>query len=515
MHSAIYERLNTKWKEACKILFREEVGNLRVYEGWLSECIEPVSVQKSQIPGKEVVAVGDYRGSKLISFADIDFFRKYPPLSINDIKDIDSIIRAARERAEYAGNIVLGNSSNAESSTGIEDCSNILSSHTYNSSQDVAFSTLGRVDESVFGCVLVGQSSFSIKTVLGRHLARTLESSYALECSDIYFSHQMRGCSECMFSFNLRGKRHVIGNVQLPQDKYQSIKKKLLPELADELKKNKRLRPLRDFIPREPPQAARPAPQSPVHMPQAAPDLKMVEDAFQKTTDLIFGRKLQGISSFGPYLSRHTRCDPKARGMALNKLFPEGKRTVSLEEHGSYSHPQAWPEALDIGSFGLSNVGTLISPIAFFCPDIQEQSSNMVECSNFTNSYHCFHSSNLYFVKFAAYSFWPRDCEHVFGCDSLRTSSFCINCYNSFKLSRCFEVDTSQDCTGSYFLHNCENVHDSMFCFNVKNKRYAIGNAEVGKEKFFEAKKALQLWLLSQLEKKGSVDLDIYNINKK
>jgi hypothetical protein len=51
-----------------------------------------------------------------------------------------------------------------------------------------------------------------------------------------------------------------------------------------------------------------------------------------------------------------------------------------------------------------------------------------------------------------------------------------------------------------------------MFCFNTKNKRYAIGNTEVGKEKFLEAKKALQSWLLSQLEKNRSIDLDIYNI---
>ena len=51
-----------------------------------------------------------------------------------------------------------------------------------------------------------------------------------------------------------------------------------------------------------------------------------------------------------------------------------------------------------------------------------------------------------------------------------------------------------------------------MFCFNTKNKRYAIGNAEVGKESFLKAKSALLAWLLSQLEKKGSVELDIYNL---
>jgi len=91
-------------------------------------------------------------------------------------------------------------------------------------------------------------------------------------------------------------------------------------------------------------------------------------------------------------------------------------------------------------------------------------------------------------------------------------SSFCINCYNSNRLTRCFEVDASQNCAGTYFAHNCENVQDSMFCFNAKNLHNAIGNAALPAEKFASIKGALLAQMHAELEKKKELKLDIYNI---
>jgi len=51
-----------------------------------------------------------------------------------------------------------------------------------------------------------------------------------------------------------------------------------------------------------------------------------------------------------------------------------------------------------------------------------------------------------------------------------------------------------------------------MFCFNVKNLKYAIGNAEVGKEAFERVKKMLLSEITSSLEKTGDCKRSIYNI---
>ena len=59
--------------------------------------------------------------------------------------------------------------------------------------------------------------------------------------SDCYYSANCENCSDCMFSFNLRNKRHTVGNVQLPREKYLGLKKKLVGEILGELLPRKRV----------------------------------------------------------------------------------------------------------------------------------------------------------------------------------------------------------------------------------------------------------------------------------
>ena len=140
---------------------------------------------------------------------------------------------------------------------------------------------------------------------------------------------------------------------------------------------------------------------------------------------------------------------------------------------------------------------------------------NIIECATSGDSAHCYRSTATVFAKYAGYCFWPRSSEHSFGCGALLSSEFNIRCFNSVKLARCFEVDFSRDCSGCYYCHNVENCQDCMFCFNVKNLKYAVGNVEVGREKFMEMKKRMLAGVGKELEVKKSLRWDIYNIGAK
>ncbi|MFA6531068.1 MAG: hypothetical protein WCT31_05015, partial [Candidatus Micrarchaeia archaeon] len=112
----IYENLNERWKLACRILLGKEVGELSSYKNWLSEGLEPMEVRTSTHSGKNVFAVGKYpKDAPFISFEEINYSQEFEPLSINDIKDIDSIKEALGERAVFCGDLVLGKSSNVDS----------------------------------------------------------------------------------------------------------------------------------------------------------------------------------------------------------------------------------------------------------------------------------------------------------------------------------------------------------------------------------------------------------------
>jgi len=117
------------------------------------------------------------------------------------------------------------------------------------------------------------------------------------------------------------------------------------------------------------------------------------------------------------------------------------------------------------------------------------------------------------FVKKSAYSTFPRDSDHVFGCAYVFGSSFNIKCYNSFAIQRCFEVDSARSSTGCLYCHNIENVHDSIFCSNAKNLRYAVGNVEVGKEEFQRIKSLVLSRVLSGIQA-GKEPMSIYDFLK-
>ena len=143
--------LNRQWKATCKVIFGREIGELKEYENWLLEGLEPARRENSTISGKEVFAVGQYaQASRFVGLEEVGKLGKETALELNDIKDIDSIIRAIGENFVYTGNIILGNSSLVEKSTGLEDCNVVYHSHTNHSSQYVAYFSMGRVDRCVF-----------------------------------------------------------------------------------------------------------------------------------------------------------------------------------------------------------------------------------------------------------------------------------------------------------------------------------------------------------------------------
>ena len=69
---------------------------------------------------------------------------------------------------------------------------------------------------------------------------RCFDSYLCVSSSDLYSCFNCKNCMDAMFCFNQNSKRHAIGNLELPKEKYLVIKKKLLSEIAEELEAKKR-----------------------------------------------------------------------------------------------------------------------------------------------------------------------------------------------------------------------------------------------------------------------------------
>jgi hypothetical protein len=319
-----------------------------------------------------------------------------------------------------------------------------------------------------------------------------------------------------------------IGNLELEQSKFLSIREKLLSEMREELEKNKKLPSIIELVGRgkdeklETPKIG----QMEVKYSEPKTDKSKIESEFAKTYSTLFGRKPNGgIDDYSEWLIRHTRPTlERVSAMSGRKLIlaPHAQyanlpkdRLLSSEEAEAFGKSVKL-DASEVEALSMKNAHEKINKLAFFDIEMADGANdNIIDCAIYADSVNCYKSSVTVYTKNCAYSFWPRSCQYLFGCDSPFDSTFCINCYSCTQLSRCFEIDCCGYCSDLYFGHNCENVHQSMFCFNMKNRRNCIGNAEYSKEDYGRIRGSLLSQIADELEKSKDFKLDIYNIGSR
>lgn len=521
MSSEAYNALNRVWKGTTKVLLGQEIGELSEYEPWLAEHIVPILHKKSALSKKDVYcAVSDYPDdARFVSLEEVQFDRKFEPLDINQIKDIDSIIESLGERFQYCGNIVLGNSKYVERSSDVQNSFYVLGSNFVYDCEYVAYSSYTRASKRLFAVISDYGCSDLIRVFETHKQSRCFEAWKCYDSSDVYFSSCVQGSQDAMFSFNLKNKKNVIGNVELSREKYLELKKKLLAEIRDELVRNKRLPSLMDIVASS--AKLKPLPKE-LRLSQSndSEDKAPIEAAFQKTTNVLFGRTLTDFESYGDWLKKYIPSVDIYPSVASGKPIPVSDinpcnlflkdRLVGWDENCDIGEITKLEQS-EIGSF--DEIKAAIGKIAFLNPGGRlgdTRNLMLVPLSN--SSVNCYYCPIASFNDCVAYSYWPRESKYMFGSTLAFQSNFCINAYYSTNLSRAFEVDGSNNCSDIYFAHNCEGVRDSMFCFNAKNLKYAIGNSPLSMEQYKEVKAALLGQLANELKKNKEVPWSIFNI---
>jgi hypothetical protein len=247
------DEVEKAWKAACRVLLGEEIGSLRDYETYLSRHLEKTRNERSAISGKGVTVFEQNfcRGAMFISNDEREEYGRMlagAKLNVNEVKDMDSIVEAIGERLWYAGNIITGNSQGVEES---DACSNSFfvrrSSEIYDSKY-VAYSDAMRFGEYVFGSNWIGETRFAIKTYETFKVVRCMEAVRISQSSDCYYVAGVEGCSNCMFSFNQRNRRNLIGNLELERGEYGKLRDKLVGDIRDTLRAKKSVPTIIDLI---------------------------------------------------------------------------------------------------------------------------------------------------------------------------------------------------------------------------------------------------------------------------
>lgn len=526
--------INTAWKKTSKLLLGEEIGELSDYEGYLKKYCEPVGEKKSALSGKRVhVSEQDHcRGARFIGFEEVEEYQKMiggKPIEDAQLASLDSILEAVLPKALYTGNVILGNSGDC---IDCDRCSNTrfaLQSHDLSDSKFCAYSYLSRVCGFSFGSGFMGECDQVMQVHYGYRTIRSFECLRMFNCADCYFSAGLENCQNCIFCFNLKNRSYCVGNLQVSKEEYGKFRQKMLGEVRNELKAKKDVFGIVGLIAHgnfkgteSELRVQRGIEKSP-YFGTGKPVPKVLEEGFRNTSKLLLGTGLSGIEQYEKWLMRHVRVPPKMKSAASGKPMYNvpvlafaytTKNCVTIEEAEKMAKGSITQEELE--KLSVHTAKDLLGRIKYFTPETKFGDSLDVEESvDFSSSMHCWRGACYWTSRYCCYTFWMRDGEHMYGSDLVFYSKFCLKCYNSQHLTRCFEVSESLSCSDCYFCHNCENLQDCMFCFNAKAKRYAIGNVEMPREKYLGIKKKILAEIASRLQAEHDLELSIYNVGCK
>jgi hypothetical protein len=522
MDEVLQRQLQKGWDATCRVLFGQEVGPLPDFLPYLSEFIPRQSARKSHISGKEVFLASDSYApsSRFVSLEEIPQNKSYA-LSINQIKDVDSLLLALSEKCEYAGNRLLGNTAFAESSDLVTDSQYVLQSTKVERSSRVARSNMIRDGSKyAFGCQWFAKGEFMAQVHGAHTVKRAFDSYYIAASSDIYSCYSCIGCHDIMFSFGQRNARNRIGNLQLERGKYLELKGKLLSEVAQKLEKDRRFPLLPSIVPDSLP---RRMPKISAMPPKDSHDLATIRKGFASAYSVIFKRQpkfsleeydgwlLRGginVERYSSAFGSQTHCPTNHCHMG----FLPRKRLVSV------------PEMLELGKIPMpeGKAGPLAGVLGwarenfYFTGEFYDginHNVNGTPCAyNAVNTLGGFDVTN---TDNSAYSSIALDSRHIYGGTWVLNSEFCLRCFDSTFLARCLEMDCCNKCADCYFCHNCEGLTDCMFCFNMKGARHCIGNTQLTREDYVKARDAILSRLAGELDRTHGLRMSIYNVGAK
>lgn len=504
------------FRKLCSILFGSEVGGLKEFGPYLKEAMLPYAIAKSSASGREVYLSNPYypKGGRFASSDELGAV-KQPPVSINDIKDADSLFRAANEQFVYCGNKVFGRNVNTSLVDNSVNCIDVYYSHNVRNVKKAAYVSCVRESEYVFGIPAFPKINYSIRCLEGINVNRMFETYYSNHCSDMYYSFNCYNCSDVIFGFNLRGRRHVIGNVQLPQEKYLSLKRKLTGEMAQLLKKNRRIFSVSDLANQAVKESGGEAELIPT-----VPAPASVEKAFSEASKIVLGREREGIGNYVHYLQERALPVKKVRGKfgtdtyrpetPLVNTIPAGSLCTREEAMGQ-NGPLATDDEL---ALPLEKLAAAVMGRAAITLEMAEGTTREVpEITQAIDSTECWSSWDATSSQRSACSTGIIQSKYIFGgYFRILDSEFCINCYDVVEAKRCFELDSSSKSSNCYFSHNLEGCEECILCCNLKGKRYAVLNQELPREEYLRLKKMLLDYVNAGLDRKKAVGRSVFRL---
>jgi hypothetical protein len=135
--------------------------------------------------------------------------------------------------------------------------------------------------------------------------------------------------------------------------------------------------------------------------------------------------------------------------------------------------------------------------INFTTTERYKDSLHVTESDNIYNSENVYRSQDIHRSKNILFSDGVADCEFVAAGQRSGRSTFCIRIEDSGECTNCFSVSWSAKLTNCLFMHDTADMQDSMFCTNIKGKRFCIANMQYEEGEYKRIRELVICWILT------------------
>lgn len=120
------------------------------------------------------------------------------------------------------------------------------------------------------------------------------------------------------------------------------------------------------------------------------------------------------------------------------------------------------------------------------------KSDTIYGCENVYNSTDMSNSKNV------IYSDSCGNCEYILCCGRSGSSNFCIRTDDSKNCLNSYNVICSNKIINSFFIQDCFDLYECMFCSHIASKKYCIANMQFEEEEYMEIKKMIIEFILTK-----------------
>jgi hypothetical protein len=145
----------------------------------------------------------------------------------------------------------------------------------------------------------------------------------------------------------------------------------------------------------------------------------------------------------------------------------------------------------------IEDVMTAWNEINFTTTERYKDSLHVAESDNIYNSEKIYRSQDIHRSKNILFSDGVGDSEFIAAGQRSGRSTFCIRIEDSGECSNCFGVSWSAKLTNCLFMHDTADMQDSMFCTNIKGKRFCIANMQYDEAEYRRIREIVVRWILT------------------